>query len=70
MQDSGNIKLWVVFDAFVKCPTIVSLNCVLYPGPKVQQDIVDILIRSRLFRHAFTTNICKMYRQVRILSEF
>lgn len=68
--DNGDVKLWVVFHASAKCPTGVCLNSVLYPGPKPQQDIADILIRFRLFRRAFATDICKMCRQVhRILPD-
>jgi len=50
----------------------MSLNRALLPGLKLQTDIVDILIRFRfrLFRHAFTADICKMYRQILILPEF
>ncbi|KAL4125832.1 hypothetical protein QTP88_010072 [Uroleucon formosanum] len=48
----------------------MSLNRALHPGPKLQTDIVNILIRFRLFRHAFTADIFKMYRQILILPEF
>ncbi|XP_025191316.1 uncharacterized protein LOC112591650 [Melanaphis sacchari] len=63
-------KIRVVFDASAKDHSGMSLNRALLPGPKLQRDIVDILIRFRLFRHAFTADICKMYRQILILPEF
>jgi hypothetical protein len=69
-SDEGETKIRVVFDASAKCPSGMSLNDALCPGPKLQRDIVDILIRFRLFRHAFTADICKMYRQILILPEF
>jgi len=69
-SDEGETKIRVVFDASAKCPSGMSLNNALCPGPKLQRDIVDILVRLRLFRHAFTADICKMYRQILILPEF
>ncbi|KAF0709228.1 Integrase catalytic domain-containing protein, partial [Aphis craccivora] len=68
--DEGETKIRVVFDASAKCPSGMSLNNALCPGPKLQRDIVDILVRFRLFRHAFTADIRKMYRQILILPEF
>ncbi|XP_025417938.1 uncharacterized protein LOC112688790 [Sipha flava] len=69
-SDGADTKIRVVFDASAKGPTGMSLNRALLPGPKLQRDIVDILIRFRLFRYAFTADICKMYRQILILPEF
>lgn len=69
-REGDATKIRVVFDASAKGPTGMSLNHALLPGPKLQRDIVDILIRFRLFRHAFTADICKMYRQILILPEF
>ncbi|XP_016661601.2 uncharacterized protein LOC107884315 [Acyrthosiphon pisum] len=50
-------KFRVVFDASASVADGSSLNSSLFPGPKLQQDIVDVLTRFRLFRHAFTTDI-------------
>ncbi|XP_025420515.1 uncharacterized protein LOC112690672 [Sipha flava] len=69
-NDGADIKFRVVFDASAKGPTGMSLNRALLPGPKLQRDIVDILIRFCLFHHAFTADIYKMYRQILILPEF
>lgn len=63
-------KIRVVFDASAKCGRGPSLNDCLFPGPKLQQDIVDILTRFRVHKHVFTTDICKMYRQVLILPKY
>lgn len=57
-------KLRVVFDASCKTSTGVSLNDALMVGPVVQQDLMSILMRFRIFRYAFTADIVKMYRQV------
>ncbi|XP_022163934.1 uncharacterized protein LOC111029283 [Myzus persicae] len=63
-------KIRVVFDASAKCGRGPSLNDCLFPGPKLQQDIVDILTRFRVHKYVFTTDICKMYRQVLILPKY
>lgn len=68
--EGGATKIRVVFDASAKCLSGMSLNDALCPGPKLQREIVDIIVRFRLFRHAFTADICKMYRQIMILPEF
>lgn len=60
-------KFRVVFDASPQCSNDSSLNDTLFAGPKLQQDIIDFLTRFRLFRHVFTTNIRKMYRQVQVV---
>lgn len=60
---AGVAKLRVVFDGSAQSVSGVSLNDCLYPGPKLQADIVDILFRFRMHRVAFTCDICKMYRQ-------
>lgn len=63
-------KIRVVFDASARGFRGPSLNQCLFPGPKLQQDIVDILIRFRVSKHVFTTDICKMYRQILIRPEY
>ncbi|XP_050064202.1 uncharacterized protein LOC126553053 [Aphis gossypii] len=63
-------KFRVVFDASAAAADGTSLNMSLFAGPKLQQDIVDVLTRFRLFRHAFTTDICKMYRQITVLPQY
>lgn len=62
--DSTTTKLRVVFDASSKCP--VSLNDTLLTGPKLQQDIVSILMNFRLPTVVFTADIKQMYRQILI----
>ncbi|XP_015378292.1 PREDICTED: uncharacterized protein LOC107172516 [Diuraphis noxia] len=63
-------KLRVVFDASAKCHSGVSINQCLLVGPKLQQDIVDVLIGFRVHKVAFTTDICKMYRQIDVLPQY
>lgn len=62
--DGEKLKLRVVFDASARPTSNTSLNEMFYVGPKLQQDIVDILLRFRVHRIVFTADICKMYRQI------
>ncbi|CAI6369436.1 unnamed protein product [Macrosiphum euphorbiae] len=70
LKADGDIsKLRVVFDASARSSSGLSLNDVLYTGPKLQTDIRDILLRIRLHRYIFTADIVKMYRQIMIRPE-
>lgn len=62
-------KVRLVFDASASCHSGVSLNDCLFTGAKLQLDIVDILLRFRSFQYVFTTDVCKMYRQILMNSE-
>lgn len=59
-------KIRVVFNASFRTTTGVSLNDVLLPGPRLQADLWLILTRWRLHQFAFTTDIVKMFRQIRV----
>ncbi|KAF0754056.1 Uncharacterized protein FWK35_00018224 [Aphis craccivora] len=63
-------KLRVEFDASARCDSGQSLNDALYVGPKLQRDIVDVLLGFRLYRFAFSSDICKMYRQILVNAEY
>ena len=63
-KDSLRTKLRVVFDASSKSPNGYSLNDCLLLGPRLQDDVFDILIRFRLHQYALSADIAKMYRQV------
>ena len=41
-----------------------SLNDMMHAGPKLQNDLVDILIRFRSERVALVGDICEMFLQV------
>jgi len=62
-------KIRVVFDASAQSFSSTSLNQCLFAGPKLQQDVIDVLMRFRLPRHAFTADINKMYRQILLVPE-
>ena len=53
-KDSLTIKLRVVFDASAKTTNKRSLNDILKIGPKLQKDILDIVIKWRLWQNITT----------------
>lgn len=61
-EDSTTTNLRVVFDA----SNGISLNETMLVGPKLQLDIIDILLRWRTNKIAFTADIEKMYRQIKL----
>jgi len=68
--EGDNVKLRVVFDASARPPSNTSLNDTLFVGPKLQQDIVNILLRFRLHSVVFTADICKMYRHISLAPRY
>ena len=55
-----------VFDSSCRSSNGLSLNDTLLVGPTIQQDLYSIVLRFRTYQIAFTADIAKMYRQVRI----
>ncbi|XP_077282625.1 uncharacterized protein LOC143908736 [Temnothorax americanus] len=66
-SDNTTTKLRVVFDASAKDLNGVLLNDVLRSGPKLQTDIVVILLRFRVGHVALTADVKQMF--LRILVE-
>ncbi|XP_065368817.1 uncharacterized protein LOC135961248 [Calliphora vicina] len=62
--DSTTTKLRVVFNASSPSSNGNSLNDLLYPGPILQADLTILILRWRLFRYVFNSDIEKMYRQI------
>ncbi|UYV63214.1 hypothetical protein LAZ67_2003462 [Cordylochernes scorpioides] len=58
--------LRVVFDASTKTTTQISLNDLLHVGPKLQNNIFNILLKFRKNSVALVADIEKMYRQIRL----
>ncbi|XP_059061143.1 uncharacterized protein LOC131854041 [Achroia grisella] len=54
----------VVFDASGKTSNNNSLNDLVLPGPKLQADIVELLINFRLHEICLSADVCKMYRMI------
>ena len=63
---STSTKARVVFDASCKTTSGISLNESLMVGPKIQRDLFDTLNCWRKFKVAYTADLEKMYRQVRV----
>ena len=63
-KDSTTTKLRVVFDASSESPEGNTLNDCLLLGPRLQDDVFDILNRFRLHHFALSSDVAKMYRQV------
>lgn len=62
--ESQTTKLRVVFNASAQTPVGTSLNESMYVGPKLQPDIQVVLLRARLWKYLFITDIKQMYRQI------
>ncbi|XP_071874181.1 uncharacterized protein [Bombus fervidus] len=63
-ESSDTTKLRVVFDGSAPSTTGISLNDTLHTGPKLQEDLVSILLRFRSHQYVLTGDIEKMYRQI------
>lgn len=61
-------KFRVVFDGSAKTSNGRSLNDVQFIGPRLQKDLLDIVMNFRTGRYALTADICKMFRQIGIQS--
>jgi hypothetical protein len=61
---SSTTRTRVVFDALCKTDTGISLNDSLMIGPTLQQDLVSILLKFRIWQYVLTADVAKMYRQV------
>lgn len=65
-ENSITTKLRVVFNGSSRSSTGVSLNDLLHTGAKLQLDLFDVLIWFRQFRYVFSTDVEKMYRQIKV----
>ena len=65
-SSSSTTRTHIVFDGSCRASNRLSLNNTLLVGPTVQQDLYSIVLRFITYQIAFTTDIAKMYRQVRI----
>ena len=65
-EGSTTTKLRVVFDASAKTTTGFSpIDCLLV-GPKLQDDLFNILVRFRFFNIDLSADEANMYRQVEL----
>jgi len=65
-SSSSTTRTRVVFDGSCRSSNGLSLNDTLLIGPTIQQVLYSIVLQFRTYQIAFTADIAKMYRQVRI----
>lgn len=65
-EDSKSTKLRVVLDASMKTSTGYSLNDIVLKGFSVQPELFDILIRFRTYKFVLTSDIQKMFLQIKV----
>nr|XP_029714229.1 uncharacterized protein LOC115258287 [Aedes albopictus] len=63
---SSTTKTRVVFDVSAKTTSGLSLNDTLSVGPTVQNDLFSIILKFCTHQVVLTTDIPKMYRQVKL----
>ncbi|XP_076384503.1 uncharacterized protein LOC143263363 [Megalopta genalis] len=68
-MSSDTTKLRVIFDGSAVTSTGFSLNDTLHIGPKIQDDLLYILLRFRIHQYVITGDIEKMYRQFLVRPE-
>ncbi|XP_026467830.1 uncharacterized protein LOC113371416 [Ctenocephalides felis] len=69
IKDSSSTPLRIVFDASAKNAEFPSLNANLFSGPKLQSNIITILLNFRFGEIALTANIKQMYRNILICNQ-
>lgn len=66
---STSTPLRIVFDASAKTDNGISLNDIMYKGPKLQTDVGKMLVNFRLFSIAMTSDLKKMFLQILLCPE-
>ncbi|XP_045457904.1 uncharacterized protein LOC123668157 [Melitaea cinxia] len=67
--EARSTKLRTVFHASSESSTGLSLNSILYEGPNIYNDLLDIILRFRLNQFVFSCDIIKMFRGISINPE-
>ncbi|XP_011879680.1 PREDICTED: uncharacterized protein LOC105568544, partial [Vollenhovia emeryi] len=68
-ETSLTTKLRVVFNGSSRTTSGLSLNDILHTGEKLQTDLFNVLIWMRKFLYVFSTDVEKMYRQIKVHSD-
>lgn len=66
LKQSSTTQVRPVFDASRKTSNGIALNDMLITGPKLQDDLFNILVRFRTHKIAFTADIEKMYLHIQL----
>ncbi|XP_077995002.1 uncharacterized protein LOC144448600 [Glandiceps talaboti] len=67
-EDKATTKVRIVYDSAAKSE-VVRLNDMMLPGPKLQLDVVDVLLRFRRRRVAIVGDIKELFSQVVMAKE-
>ncbi|KAJ8723327.1 hypothetical protein PYW08_003239 [Mythimna loreyi] len=62
--ESSTTKLRVVFNASSKTTSGHSLNDLMYRGPNLQIDLLELILKWRQYRFVFTADIEKCFRMI------
>ncbi|XP_029671978.1 uncharacterized protein LOC115240763 [Formica exsecta] len=65
-ESSSTTRLRVVFNASSVTSNGTSLNDHLNAGPKLQTDLMSVILQWRTYKYVYSSNIAKMYRQIHI----
>ena len=63
--DKDTTKTRIVFDTSAK-KVVISVNYLIHAGPKLQNDLFDVLIRCRRNPVAVVCDMTKMYLQIKL----
>lgn len=67
--DNLTTRVRVVFDGSASTMSGLSLNDIILRGPKVQPNILPIILRFRMHPVVVTADVAKMYRQILVHPE-
>lgn len=65
-KESSTTQVRPVFNASQKTSNGIALNDMLLTGPKLQENLFDIMLRFRSHKIAFTADIAKMYLHIKL----
>lgn len=65
-KNVSTTKVRIVYDASSKQQGSVSLNDCLLPGPNLNPSVLDLILRFRVFKYAFSADIEKAFHQIGI----
>ncbi|XP_029673054.1 uncharacterized protein LOC115241432 [Formica exsecta] len=63
-ESSSTTRLRVVFNASSVTSNGTSLNDHLHAGPKLQTDLMSVILQWRRHKYVYSSDIAKMYRQI------
>lgn len=63
-ESSSTTRLRVVFNTSSITSNGTSLNDHLHAGPKLQTDLISVILQWRRYKYVYASDIAKMYRQI------